>query len=45
MIRKFETKDLLEVMELWLSANIQAQLINTIDQGVEKFVSAIIKHL
>lgn len=24
MIRKFETKDLLEVMELWLSANIQA---------------------
>lgn len=24
MIRKFETKDLLEVMELWLSTNIRA---------------------
>lgn len=37
MIRKFETKDLLEVMELWLSTNIQAYDFISRDYWVGNF--------
>jgi putative acetyltransferase len=37
MIRKFETKDLLEVMELWLSTNILAHDFISRDYWVENF--------
>jgi putative acetyltransferase len=37
MIRKFETKDLLEVMELWLSTNIQAHDFISRDYWVGNF--------
>jgi len=37
MIRKFETKDLLEVMKLWLSTNIQAHDFISKDYRVGNF--------
>ena len=37
MIRKFETKDLLEVMELWLSTNIQVHDFISRDYWVDNF--------